>query len=156
MHKSQRVLCQIGRTCLRSQQQKQQFNLHIQQKQQHHTLLLTLACCPSTVVTGLTTATAPASSPAETVNSQYNNSHRSQSRRCTLLPTTIPAQFYSKFTAARESLPLGSLPLCEERALDLISNLKETELAAIKLALKKYEATKQKENFEGKSTHRFI
>lgn len=68
---------------------------------------------------------------------------------------TIPAQKYSKFTAAREGLPLtGTQLICEERALDLISNLKETELTAIKMALQKYDAKKQKEAFEGKYTMR--
>uniref|UniRef100_A0A1B0BXV5 Transmembrane protein 65 n=1 Tax=Glossina palpalis gambiensis TaxID=67801 RepID=A0A1B0BXV5_9MUSC len=69
----------------------------------------------------------------------------------TIISNNLGQKHYSKFTAGREAaLPLGIYPLCEERALDLISNLKETELAAIKLALKKYEAKKQKETFEGK------
>ncbi|XP_037882299.1 transmembrane protein 65 isoform X3 [Glossina fuscipes] len=67
----------------------------------------------------------------------------------TIISNNLGQKHYSKFTAGREAaLPLGIYPLCEDRALDLISNLKETELAAIKLALKKYEAKKQKETFE--------
>lgn len=153
MHNSQRVLSQfVGRTLLKKQQH-QPFPINIQQQQQQS--LLTLACCSSSTISS--------SSWTEPIN---NNNTKNSSRPSLLsssssssspsspLLMSNPAQYYSKFTAAREtSLPLGSHPLCEERALDLISNLKETELAAIKLALKKYEAKKQKEGFEGKSTN---
>ncbi|XP_011295945.1 uncharacterized protein LOC101896793 [Musca domestica] len=137
MHKTQRVISQIGRTLLKKQQQ-----FHIQQQQQQQQSLLTLACCSA----------APADVPTFIIPPSKNNStNLSKKNRPSLSPSFVyPAQSYSKFTAARESLPLGSHPLCEERALDLISNLKETELAAIKLALAKYEAKKQKEGFEGK------
>ncbi|XP_013098758.2 uncharacterized protein LOC106081392 isoform X1 [Stomoxys calcitrans] len=144
MHKSQRVLSHLGRTLLR----QQQFNLTVQQQQQQS--LLTLACCSPTSDTSI--AMRNSNSHNNHNKNQNNNSHRlSSSSSLLLLSSSNPAaKYYSKFTAARESLPLGSHPLCEERALDLISNLKETELAAIKLALQKYEAKKQKEGFEGK------
>lgn len=142
MHKTQRVISQIGRTLLKKQQQ-----FHIQQQQQQQSLL-TLACCSA----------APADVPTSIIPPSKNSStNLSKKNRPSLSPSFVyPAQSYSKFTAARESLPLGSHPLCEERALDLISNLKETELAAIKLALAKYEAKKQKEGFEGKSNMKCI
>lgn len=154
MHNSQRVLSQfVGRTLLKKQQH-QPFPINIQQQQQS---LLTLACCSSSTIS-------PSSSWTEPINnnntknssrpSLLSSSSSSSSSPSSPLLMSNPAQYYSKFTAAREtSLPLGSHPLCEERALDLISNLKETELAAIKLALKKYEAKKQKEGFEGKSSN---
>ena len=124
MHKSQRVLGQIGRTLFNIQ--KYELNIQAQQK------LVTLCC-------GLTT-----SSPVS-VSVNDNDSRKSSSSRL------LPAQNYSKFTAARENLPISGAQLIgEERAFDLVSNLKETELAAIKLALKKYDAKQQKENFEGK------
>lgn len=66
------------------------------------------------------------------------------------VPSPVPVRIYSKFIAATESPNLGSIPLCEERAQDLISNLKDSERAAIKTALAKYEAMKLKEGFEGK------
>ncbi|XP_065356554.1 uncharacterized protein LOC135950948 [Calliphora vicina] len=126
MHKSQRVFGQIGRTLLNQHSNNYQLNKQPQQK------LLTLTC-------HLTNNTPNA--PEEDGSSSKKSS----------LSLRIPAQNYSKFTAAREGLPLaGTQLICEERALDLISNLKETELAAIKLALKKYDAKQQKENFEGK------
>ncbi|XP_073824020.1 transmembrane protein 65 isoform X2 [Musca autumnalis] len=140
MHITQRVISQIGRTLLKKQQQ--QFPLQQQQQQS----LLTLACC-----------SAGNHTEPESSNSNKNINLSQKNRPSLLSPAALttsssllfyPAQSYSKFTAARESLPLGSHPLCEERALDLISNLKETELAAIKLALAKYEAKKQKEGFE--------
>lgn len=124
MHKSQRVFGQIGRTLLNNQIFVQ---INVQPQQQK---LITLCC-------SLTTNTPTPIAP-----------HKLKNTPSLVL---LPAQNYSKFTAARETLPLaGSQLICEERALDLISNLKETELAAIKLALKKYDAKQQKENFEGK------
>lgn len=120
MHKTQKVLGQISRTLLKHQIQSD-LNKQPQQK------LITLTCHLI----------------HNTPDSESLFSKRS-------LIVRNPAQNYSKFTAAREGLPLaGTQLICEERALDLISNLKETELAAIKLALKKYEAKKQKEAFEG-------
>ncbi|XP_075149514.1 uncharacterized protein LOC142223510 isoform X1 [Haematobia irritans] len=145
MYNSQKLLSHFGRTLLKQQQQQQQFYISLQQQQKQS--LLTLACCSSSL---------PQSTSENTMN-KNNNDNSSRHRPSTsLLMLKKPAaaattiKNYSKFTAARESLPLGSHPLCEERALDLISNLKETELAAIKLALQKYEGKKLKEGFEGK------
>lgn len=153
MHNSQRVLSQfVGRTLLKKQQHP--FPINIQQQQQQS--LLTLACCSSSTISSSSSWTEPINNnntKSSSRSSLLSSSSSSSSPSSPLLMSN-PAQHYSKFTAAREtSLPLGSHPLCEERALDLISNLKETELAAIKLALKKYEAKKQKEGFEGKSTN---
>ncbi|XP_075149515.1 transmembrane protein 65 isoform X2 [Haematobia irritans] len=143
MYNSQKLLSHFGRTLLKQQQQQQQFYISLQQQQKQS--LLTLACCSSSL---------PQSTSENTMN-KNNNDNSSRHRPSTsLLMLKKPAaaattiKNYSKFTAARESLPLGSHPLCEERALDLISNLKETELAAIKLALQKYEGKKLKEGFE--------
>ena len=140
MHNSQRVFGQIGRTLLK----QERCFLNKQPQQQ----LITLSC-----------------HLAYTANNdkEHDNVIIRCSKNSSILMQSDPAQkkHYSKFTAARESLPLtGTQLICEERALDLISNLKETELAAIKLALKKYDAKKQKEAFEGKFvlrtyTHKF-
>lgn len=155
MHNSQRVLSQfVGRTLLKKQQH-QPFPINIQQQQQQQSLL-TLACCSSSTISSSSSWTEPINNNNTKNSSRPSllSSSSSSSSPSSPLLMSNPAQYYSKFTAAREtSLPLGSHPLCEERALDLISNLKETELAAIKLALKKYEAKKQKEGFEGKSTN---
>ncbi|XP_037927291.1 uncharacterized protein LOC119661858 [Teleopsis dalmanni] len=58
-------------------------------------------------------------------------------------PAMTSIRPYSKFTN------IGTLPLSEEKAQDLIFNLKDSERAAIKTALQKYEAAKLKEGFEG-------
>lgn len=154
MHNSQRVISQfVGRTLLKKQQH-QPFPINIQQQQQQS--LLTLACCSSSTISSSSSWTEPTNNnnTKNSIRPSLLSSSSSSSSPSSPLLMSNPAQYYSKFTAAREtSLPLGSHPLCEERALDLISNLKETELAAIKLALKKYEAKKQKEGFEGKSTN---
>ncbi|XP_037807487.1 uncharacterized protein LOC119600955 [Lucilia sericata] len=123
MHNTQKVFGQISRTLLK---QSLRFELNKQPQQK----LLTLTCHL-------------ANTPATQDDAHTNKTPSS----CAV----IPAQNYSKFTAAREGLPLaGTQLICEERAFDLISNLKETELAAIKLALKKHEAKQQKLGFEGK------
>lgn len=131
MHSSTRFIGQFGRTFLKESNS-------LLNKQQQQKFVITLTCQLNT-----NTPNAASNSPCPEDNC---------SKKSPACMSPIPAQKkYSKFTAAREGLPLtGTQLICEERALDLISNLKETELAAIKLALKKYEAKQQKEAFEGK------